>query len=144
MRVAQVLLATSVVLVACSSGISVAADGGTKVKTSTTATTGPDSLAATVLADEGNDNNDIFAYKMPFKYNNTTGTMVITIDKSSLKKVSGDTPPSDLSQIYDFSKLEKNAQGSGDEERGLFSFAATHFAQYKLTQKAVSWLKGVF
>ncbi|KAG3103223.1 hypothetical protein PI124_g17204 [Phytophthora idaei] len=104
----------------------------------------PDSLTATVLADYGKDNNDIFVYKMPFKYSNVTGTMVITIDKSSLRKISDFMSSCDLSQVYDFIQLEKNAPGSENEERGLLTFAASHFAQHRLTQKVVSWFKSVF
>ncbi|KAF4027389.1 hypothetical protein GN244_ATG21010 [Phytophthora infestans] len=144
MRVAHVLLAASVALVACNNGIALAVEDGTKGKSSATTTTGPDSLAATVLGGDGKDNNDIFAYKMPFKYNNISGAMVITIDKASLKKISGDMSSSEQSQVFDFSELEKNTPASEGEDRGLFAFAATHLAQYKLTQKAVGWFKSVF
>ncbi|EGZ14531.1 hypothetical protein PHYSODRAFT_252987 [Phytophthora sojae] len=86
------------------------------------------------------DGNDMFVYKVPF----ITGTMVITIDKNSLSRVS-DSTPTDPSKVYDFGQLEKKTKsGSGSKERGLFDFVATHFVQYKLTQKAVSWVKGIF
>lgn len=79
---------------------------------------------------------------MPFKSGNITGTMVITIDKNSLKQVAEDD--STDSDVYDFKDLEKSASASGDEERGLFMFVGTHVAQYKLMQKASSWFKSVF
>ncbi|KAG6616333.1 uncharacterized protein IUM83_03641 [Phytophthora cinnamomi] len=86
---------------------------------------------------EGDDNNDVFVYKVPFITGNITGTMVITIDKSSLSYNSKSTDPS---KVYDFGQLEKQTKsGSEGEGRGRFGFVATHFVQDKLTEKAMNW-----
>jgi hypothetical protein len=76
---------------------------------------------------------------MPFTYGNVTGSMVVTIDKNSLSRTSDDAASSNPSGV-----LEQAASNSDEEDRGLIAFAATHFAQYKLTEKAVSWIKRVF
>ncbi|KAG7383339.1 hypothetical protein PHYBOEH_009954 [Phytophthora boehmeriae] len=139
MRVSQVLLAASVALVACSSGIVSAAEVETKVKTSKT--------GKTASVEDDNDNN-IFVQSMPFKYGNITGTMVVTIDKDSLKYVSEDSTSAstDSSNVYDFTQLEKQKSSSDGEDRILpvLEFAGVHYAQYKLVDKAVSWFKSVF
>ncbi|GMF18104.1 unnamed protein product [Phytophthora lilii] len=144
MRATQVLLATSVALVACSNGFASATETGPKMKTPTVISDKSEKGSAFESASTSmDDDNDIFVYRMPFKYKNYTGTMVITIDKNSLSKASDDSASTDPS-VYDFTQLQKSASGSGDEERGLIEFGLTHFAQYKLTQKAVSWFKSIF
>ncbi|KAG2502991.1 hypothetical protein JM18_009529 [Phytophthora kernoviae] len=136
MRLTQVLLATSVALFACSNGVVNAAEADANVKI----------LETTKKLPAKNDNdNSIFVQSMPFKLGNVTGTMVITIDKDSLKYVSEDSTSgsTDSSNVYDFEQLEKTNSSSGDEERllPLLEFAGVHYAQYKLVDKATSWQK---
>ncbi|KAH7467382.1 uncharacterized protein KRP23_11706 [Phytophthora ramorum] len=163
MRATQVLLATFAVLVGCTNGFVAVVDADINLKTvaattdeSTSASEAevvsvPAAAAAAVAAaaaavaaaDDANA-PETFVYKVPFVVGNITGTMMITIDKGSLHETSDGLALTDPSKVYDFDQLQKSASGSGEEDRGLFSFVASNLIQYKLTQKAVSWVKSIF
>ncbi|KAL4094002.1 hypothetical protein PRIC1_011431 [Phytophthora ramorum] len=156
MRATQVLLATFAVLVRCTNGFVAVVDTDINLKTvaattdeSTSASEAeivsvPAAAAAAVAAADDANAPEKFVYKVPFVVGNITGTMMITIDKGSLHETSDGSALTDPSKVYDFDQLQKSASGSGEEDRGLFSFVASNLIQYKLTQKAVSWVKSIF
>ncbi|KAG7376082.1 hypothetical protein PHYPSEUDO_014502 [Phytophthora pseudosyringae] len=121
MRVSQVLLATTVVLLATSTKTTTASDTTTKSKTPVPAI----------------DDSDLFMQKIPFKYGNMTGTMSIKIDPNSLHELSEDELAStDASKVYDFTQSDET--GSDGEERGLFgrSFVDKLLAMFKFDRLA--------
>ncbi|KAL4086566.1 hypothetical protein PRIC1_014272 [Phytophthora ramorum] len=104
MRVSQVLLAGTVTLLAASADVATASDTAVAAKTKSSAAT--------------NEVPELFVKKIPFKYGNVTGTMVITIDPDSLREVDDDSASTDASKVYDFTQFDES--GSEGEERALF------------------------
>ncbi|KAL4115163.1 hypothetical protein PRIC2_014057 [Phytophthora ramorum] len=104
MRVSQVLLAATVTLLAASADLTIASDATVAAKTKSSAAT--------------NEVSELFLKKIPFKYGNVTGTMVITIDPDSLREVDDDSASTDASKVYDFTQSDES--GSDAEERALF------------------------
>ncbi|EGZ22812.1 hypothetical protein PHYSODRAFT_324118 [Phytophthora sojae] len=106
MRASQILAVTAVTLLATTSGFVSASDAAAAAaKGKTPAST--------------TDAHELFVQKVPFKYGNLTGMMVITIDPDSLKEVSEeDSAANDPSQVYDFTQPDDSA--SETEDRALF------------------------
>ncbi|KAH7491413.1 uncharacterized protein KRP23_336 [Phytophthora ramorum] len=104
MRVSQVLLAATATLLATSADVATASDAAVAAKTKSSAAT--------------NEIPELFVKKIPFKYGNVTGTMVITIDPDSLREVDDDSASTDASKVYDFTQSDES--GSDAEERALF------------------------
>ncbi|KAL4086573.1 hypothetical protein PRIC1_014276 [Phytophthora ramorum] len=101
MRVSQVLLAATLSLFAASADLTIASDATVAAKTKSSAAT--------------NEVPELFVKKIPFKYGNVTGTMVITIDPDSLREADDDSASTDASNMYDFTQ-----SGLDVEERALF------------------------
>ncbi|KAH7491418.1 uncharacterized protein KRP23_341 [Phytophthora ramorum] len=104
MHVSQVLLAATVTLFATSADVATASDAAVAAKTKSSAVT--------------NEIPELFVKKIPFKYGNVTGTMVITIDPDSLREADDDSASTDASKVYDFTQSDES--GSDAEERALF------------------------
>ncbi|KAG7396914.1 hypothetical protein PHYBOEH_001558 [Phytophthora boehmeriae] len=103
MRVSQVLLVTAVTFLASTTDVTTASKGKTPSAPTVTAT----------------QTSQVFEKKVPFKYGNITGVMVITIDPDSLKESSDpDAGTKDAANVYDFDQLDNSP--SGDEERAIF------------------------
>ncbi|KAG7396913.1 hypothetical protein PHYBOEH_001557 [Phytophthora boehmeriae] len=101
MRIFQLLISTScAVLIAANTGTATASDAVATSKTSVAATTASENASS---------------QKVPFKYGNVTGLMVITIDKDSLRE--NDDSTFDSENVIDLSQLD--SIDDADEERAI-------------------------
>ncbi|KAE9142106.1 hypothetical protein PF006_g12765 [Phytophthora fragariae] len=105
MRASHVLAATAIGLIATTSDC---------VSASAAAAAAKGKIPVSAM-----DQLELFVQKVPFKYGNMTGMMVITIDPGSLKEGSEeDSASNDPSQVYDFTQADDSP--SENEDRALF------------------------